>query len=86
MEPNTDYGKAREQYDAAHAMHYQEGDLPHAIKLYQDVMGSYPESREASYSRSQILNIVSSVVPERELFEAQVEMVLAKFKLKNHPH
>jgi hypothetical protein len=39
-------------------------------------MDAHPETQEAEYSRSQIQNIVSTVVPNQELFDAQVELAL----------
>lgn len=68
--------EAGQQYTAAHEAHYKAKDLGEALKLYQDVMNAHPEAQEAEYSRSQIQNIVSSVVPKQELFDAQVGLAL----------
>ena len=69
--------EAGQQYAAAHEAHYEAKDLGEALKLYRDVMNAHSEAQEAEYSRSQIQNIVSSVVPKEELFDAQVELALA---------
>jgi len=68
--------EAGQQYAMAHASHYTTKDLSQALGLYRAVMDAHPESQEAEYSRSQIQNIVSSVVPKQELFDAQVELAL----------
>lgn len=77
MKKTAKKAEAGQQYTAAHEAHYKAKDLGEALRLYRDVMNAHPESQEAEYSRSQIQNIVSSVVPKEELFEAQVELALA---------
>jgi hypothetical protein len=42
-------------------------------------LAAHPDSQESGYSRSQIQNIIKEVVPERELFEAEVGMAMAHF-------
>jgi hypothetical protein len=83
MPQETVRTEARVQYEAAHALQYQTNDPLQALKLYMEIMVAHPKTREASYSRSQILNIVSSVVPEQELFDAQVAMAMAHFEEEN---
>lgn len=68
---------ASQQYASAHEAHYSAKDLGEALKQYRAVMNAHPEAQEAEYSRSQIQNIVSSVVPKQELLDAQVELALA---------
>ena len=68
--------EAGQHYAAAHEAHYKAKDLGEALTLYQDLMNAHPEAQEAEYSRSQIQNIVSAVVPKQELFDAQVELAL----------
>ena len=63
----------------AYAAHYATKDLKEAFELYRGVMASYPESQEAMYSQKQIENIVAALVPKQELFDAQVNMALARF-------
>ena len=68
--------EAGEKYAKAHVAHYTTKDLREALSLYKAVMAAYPDSVEYQYSRSQIQNIVNSVVPKQELFDAQVELAL----------
>jgi len=64
-------------YDKAHAAHYATKDLTEAVGLYRGVMAAYPDTQEAEYSRTQIYNIVKSVVPDLEILAAETEMTLA---------
>jgi hypothetical protein len=67
------------QYRDAYAAHYSQRNLRLALQLYQNLLKSYPDALEADYSRLQVQNIVSAVVPKRELFDAQFELALAYF-------
>jgi hypothetical protein len=78
----TDAGR---QYLAAHAAHYATKDLHEALRLYRGVMVAHPNTQEAEYSRTQILNIVNSVVPKQELLDAQAELALAHLKHETPP-
>ena len=80
MRNRTGLTKAGQQYATAYAAHYTTKDLPEALELYRGVMAAYPNTQEAKYSRSQIQNIVNVVVPEQELFDAQVDLALARFE------
>ena len=51
-------------------------DLGKAIRLYRAVMDAHPEDQEAEYSRSQIQNIVSALVPKEELFDVCFNLTL----------
>lgn len=66
-------------YTTAHAAHYETKDLGKALVLYRGIMAAHPDSQEAAYSRSQINNIVKAVVPEQELFDAQLDLAMARF-------
>ncbi len=79
MKNDTSLTGASRQYAAAHAAHYETEDLREALELYQGILAAHPDSQEAGYSRSQIQNIIKGVVPERELFEAEVGMAMAHF-------
>ena len=79
MKSDTGLTEASRQYAAAHAAHYETKDLREALELYRGVLAAHPDSHEAGYSRSQIQNIIKKVVPERELFEAEVWMAMAHF-------
>jgi len=50
--------------------------LHEALKLYKAIMAEHPNTKEAEYSRTQIQNIVQSVVPKQRLLDAQVELAL----------
>jgi len=71
---------AGRQYAAAHAAHYATKDLHEALDLYRGVMVAHPSTPEAGYSRTQIDNIVKSVVPEEDLLAAHIALILACFE------
>jgi hypothetical protein len=85
MRNDTGHTQAGKQYAAAYATHYTTKDLHEALELYRDVMAAHPNTQEAEYSRSQILNIVNAVVPKQELFDAQVDLALAHFERGDQP-
>lgn len=68
---------ASEQYKDAYSAHYSQHNLRLALQLYKNLLKSYPDPPEAGYSRIQVQNIASAVVPKRELFNAQFELALA---------
>ena len=70
-------GEAARDYAEAYTAHYSRSDLTDALHLYQKLMGSHPSSPEAGYSIAQIENIVKSVVPARDLVDAQAVLALA---------
>jgi hypothetical protein len=72
--PNAEAARA---YAAAYAAHYSERDLPLALQLYRNLIASHASAREAGYSRTQIQNIVNTLVPAQELLDAHVELALA---------
>lgn len=65
------------EYAAAYAAQYEARDLPLALRLYRKLMASQPVAHEINYSRMQVHNIVKSVVPEQELFDAEMKLALA---------
>lgn len=77
MGQGGDLAKAAREYAAAYQAHYEEGDLRGALALYRSLMDAHPGTAEASYSKTQIQNIVMSVVPEKELFDAHVDLAAA---------
>ena len=79
MRNDTRLTEAGRQYADAYAAHYTGRDLPVALQLYRKVMASHPDAREASYSRTQVQNIVDTVVPKQELMDAQIELAVAHF-------
>ena len=68
----TQLTEAGRQYAAAYAAHYTGHDLPVALQLYMKVLASHPGAKEADYSRTQVQNIVNTVVPKQELLDAQI--------------
>ena len=69
-------GEAARDYAMAYDAHYSRRDLASAIHLYRKLMASHASSPEAGYSVVQIQNIVRSVVPARDLLDAQAELAL----------
>jgi capsule polysaccharide export protein KpsE/RkpR len=67
-------------YAAAHAAHYSDRNLAAALQLYRELIDSRPNTPEAGYSRTQIRNIVTAVVPAQELLNAQTELALAQLE------
>ena len=76
MRNDTGFTEAGQRYAAAYAAHYTTKDLHEAIDLYKGIMAAHPNTKEAEYSRTQILNIVQSVVPKQRHLDAQVELAL----------
>jgi hypothetical protein len=77
--------EAGQQYAAAYAAHYTTKDLHDALRLYRGIMAAHPNTPEAGYSQSQILNIVKSVVPNQEPLDAQAELALAHLEQEKPP-
>lgn len=65
------------EYRRAHDAQYVDRDLKLALDLYQGILREPVGTLEHGYSRAQIRNIVSTVVPSRELLEAQVRLAVA---------
>jgi hypothetical protein len=74
--------KASRQYAKAYAVQYTSRDLHAALKLHRGIMAAYPDSIEAGYSRMQIINIVTDIVPRQELLNAQAELALAHLEFE----
>jgi hypothetical protein len=74
------HSEAGRAYAAAYAAHYESKDLHGALELYKLIIDCHPNSQEAAYSRAQVRNIVISVVPEQELFDAQVELATSRLE------
>ena len=73
----TGIDEAGRMYATAYATHYTAKDLHGAFELYRSLMETYPDTPEAGYSHSQILNIANAVVSKEQIFDAQVELALA---------
>lgn len=76
-----DLTESKRQYEAAYASHYERGNLKSALELYLKILASHSEEPEASYSRTQIQNIVNKVVPSQELLNQNVSLALAKLEV-----
>jgi hypothetical protein len=63
-------------YSAAYEAQYVTKDFRLAIELYRNLLRKKPVSREHGYSRSQIENIVSMLVPMDDLLDAQIQLAL----------
>jgi hypothetical protein len=85
MRNGAGYTEAGQRYAAAHAAHYRTKDMREALELYKGVMAAHPDTREAGYSRTQIQNIVNTVVPKHELFDAHLDLALAHFEHRDQP-
>jgi hypothetical protein len=64
-------------YAEAHQEQYKKNDLPAALAIYRDIIATHPDEKEAGYSRGQIRNIASKVVPKQELLDAELELALS---------
>jgi len=71
---------AGRKYAVAYALQYTTRDLRRALTRYRRVMAAYPGTPEAEYSRMQITNIATSVVPKQEVLDALVKLTLAHFE------
>jgi hypothetical protein len=76
MKNETELTEAGKQYAEAYAAHYTTKNLHEALELYNGIVAAHPNTKEAEYSRTQIQNIVQSVVPKQRLLDAQLEMAL----------
>jgi len=74
--------EASRQYARAYAVQYTSKDLHAALRLHRNIMAAYPDSLEAGYSRMQIMNIATDIVPKQELLDAQAELALAHFEFE----
>ena len=73
----TGVDEAGKLYATAYTAHYVANDLREAFQLYRSLMAAHPDTPEAGYSQSQILNIVNAVVPKQKILDAQVSLALA---------
>jgi len=71
---------AGQQYAAAYDAHYKTKDMYEAFKLYERIIASHTDTREAGYSRSQVQNIVNAVVPKQKVMDALEDLALTHFE------
>ena len=72
--------EAGKQYAEAYAVHYTTKDLHEALELYKGIMAEHPNTKEAEYSRTQMHNIVKSVIPAEALLAAEVELTVTHLR------
>ena len=65
-----------QQYAIAHNVHYKTKDVHEAVVLYRKIIANHPGSAEAEYSKSQVQNIVNSVVPKQVFIDALGDLAL----------
>ena len=76
MNTNKEHSSAARSYADAYASHYAERDYPAALRSYEQLIALHPSAPEAEYARTQIRNIVKSVIPAKELLAAELELGL----------
>ena len=74
--------EAGQQYASAYETHYTTKDIRKAFKLYEDIIASYPDTKEAGYSRSQVQNIVNAVVPKKDIMDSLFGLARIHFDQK----
>ena len=80
MENNTILTEAGQEYAAAYDAHYTTKDMNEALGLYERLIAAHPDTQEAKYSRTQVQNIVNTVVPKQEIMDALVELAVIHFE------
>jgi hypothetical protein len=76
MNTNKKQSESEQRYTDAYASHYSERDYSAALWSYDQIITLYPGAPEAGYARTQIREIVKSVIPAKELLAAELELVL----------
>jgi hypothetical protein len=76
MNENKERSTPALSYADAHAIHYSERDLPAALRSYHQLIALHPGAPEAGYARTQMRNIVKSVIPAKELLAAELALAL----------
>lgn len=74
--------EAGQQYASAYDAHYMAKKIPEAFALYEQIIATHPDTKEAEYSRSQIQNIVNAVVPKKRIMDSLMELVRTHFDPK----
>ena len=77
MQDDQTKSDAKLLYKEAHVAQYKDKDLLSALALYKQIVAAHPDDPEAGYSRSQIHNIATNVIPKQELMEVHVKLVMA---------
>lgn len=85
MNENEERAAATQCYANAHATHYMKHDYAAALRSYDQLMALHPSAPEAEYARTQIRNILKSVVPADEVLAAELELVLRYLRKEADP-
>ena len=80
MNDNTEQTEAGRQYAVAYETHYKSQNLHIAFELYRKILADHPGTKEAGYAKSQIQNIVKTIVPKEERLDTQMDMAAAVFE------
>jgi hypothetical protein len=80
MRDNRLFSEAGQQYKSAYDAHYKTKDIQKAFALYGDIIATHPDTQEAGYSRSQILNIVKEVVPKKTAMDSLMDLARIHFE------
>ncbi|MFN3194127.1 MAG: hypothetical protein ACE361_26700 [Aureliella sp.] len=70
-------------YAVAYEAHYTEQDFREALNKYVVLIDLYSNSVEAEYARTQIQNMVKTVVPTDELLSSLVQLLQSRFESRN---
>jgi len=71
--------EAGQQYASAYEAHYKTKEFQKAFALYEHIIAAHPNTQEAGYSRSQVLNIVNAVVPKKTVMVSLMELARIHF-------
>ena len=69
-----------QQYKSAYEAHYKTKEIQKAFALYENIIATHPDTQEAGYSRSQILNIVKEVVSKKTAMDSLMDLVRIHFE------
>lgn len=72
--------EAGRKYAMAYKAQYTTKDIHKAFTLYEDLIAAHPDTLEAGYSRSQVQNIVNTVVPKNKILDSLLELVRIHFE------
>lgn len=84
MKNNNEPTEANIKYAAAYTVHYEEKNLREAFERYRHIVTVYKDTQEARYAQTQIHNIINNLVPQKDIFDAQVNLLLSH--LHKHEH
>ena len=74
---STEVGR---KYSTAYDAQYTTKDIHKAFTLYADIIVAFSDTEEAGYSRSQVQNIVNTVVPKNKIMDSLLELLRIHFE------